>query len=221
MFNKTYRLRKWVKILITILAITSVLIAVFHIPFIRENHYIRTFLGLDATTKNVKIALETEIPSWIEKDIIHIHTTARTGRQLRDIKSVVIHYVGNPNSSAKNNRDYFDKPSTTVSSHFIVGLDGEIIQCVPLYEWSAASNNRNRDTISIEVCHPDESGKFNVDTYNSLVKLTAWLCDTFSISQDEIIRHHDITGKICPKYYVENEDQWLLFKEKVGENRNR
>lgn len=43
-------------------------------------------------------------------------------------------------------------------------------------EISAATNQRNSDTISIEVCHPDESGRFSEVTYRSLIKLCAWLC---------------------------------------------
>ena len=107
-----------------------------------------------------------EIPDFIDSQLIHVHTTARTGIQLEDIKDIVIHYVGNPGTTAQNNRDFFDKDDTEVSSHFVVGLKGEIIQCLPLWERSAASNNRNKDTISIEVCHPDGTGKFNDATYN-------------------------------------------------------
>lgn len=166
-------------------------------------------------SKNVKIAQGLAIPEWIVPQIISVHSTARTGAHLTDIKNIVIHYVGNPNTSAQNNRDYYDKPTTEVSSHFVVGLEGEIIQCVPLWEKSAASNNRNRDTISIEVCHPDKSGKFNNVTYNSLIKLTSWLCEKFGLDEKDVIRHYDITEKICPKYYVENPEEWKEFKEDV------
>ena len=157
------------------------------------------------------------MPEWVDVQLIHKHTTARTGINLKDIKNIVIHYVGNPNTAAQNNRDYFDKADTTVSSHFIVGLNGEIIQCVPIYEKSAASNERNKDTISIEVCHPDDSGKYNDKTYESVIKLIAYLCENFSLDENDIIRHYDITGKICPKYYVENEDAWETLKEDVKE----
>lgn len=178
---------------------------------------IAVYLNFFVISNNkVQKAKETEIPEWVDKQIIHKHSTARTGILLDDIKNIVIHYVGNPNTSAKNNRDYFNKPSTGVSSHFIVGLGGEVIQCVPIYERSAASNQRNKDTISIETCHPDESGKFNDNTYNSLVKLTAYLCYQFDLKQDDVIRHYDVTGKNCPKYYVENEDEWENFKKDVG-----
>ncbi len=183
-------------------------------PKIYHSDFIAGLYG-NTISKNVEKATELQMPDWIDEQIIHKHTTARTGIKLTDIKDIVIHYVGNPNTTAQNNRDYFDKIDTRVSSHFIVGLDGEIIQCVPLFERSAASNDRNKDTISIEVCHPDETGKFNDTTYNSVIKLTSWLLNEFSLDENDIIRHYDITGKICPKYYVENEDEWTKFIEDV------
>ena len=75
--------------------------------------------------------------------------------------------------------------------------------------------SENADTVSIEVCHPDETGKFTDATYRSLVQLTAWLCVKFDLKEDQIIRHYDVTGKNCPKYFVENEDAWEMFKDNV------
>ncbi len=158
-----------------------------------------------------------KIPEWIDVQLIHIHSTARTGKELETVKNIVIHYVGNPGSTAQNNRDYFDKDSTEVSSHFVVGLEGEIIQCVPLYERSAASNQRNKDSVSIEVCHPDEGGRFAEATYASVVKLTAWLLHEYGLTEADVIRHYDVTGKLCPLYYVQHEDAWTALKNDIGE----
>lgn len=144
---------------------------------------------------------------------------SRPGISLKTVIGVVIHYTANPGSTAENNRNYFeglkDSQVTYASSHYIVGLDGEIVQCIPLDEIAYASNERNDDTISIEVCHEDESGKFNKETYQSLVKLVAWICGEYNLKENDIIRHYDITGKICPKYYVEHEDAWKDFKTQV------
>lgn len=156
----------------------------------------------------------TTPPDYVDVQLLS-NTHARTGVKLVEINSIVIHYTGNPGTTAQNNHDYFNKSDTDVCSHFVIGLDGEIIQCVPLDEKSAASNNRNLDTISIEVCHPDKSGKFNTETYNSLVKLTAWLCDNSSLKANDVIRHYDITGKECPKYFVDNESAWNTFLSDV------
>jgi len=168
---------------------------------------------LPAKQLNVK-TLTT--PDYVDEQLINVGF-ARTGVKLVEINNIVIHYVGNPATSAQNNRDYFNKADTTVCSHFVIGLDGEVIQCIPLDEKSNASNNRNLDTISIEVCHPDESGKFNNATYSSLVKLTAWLCDNSGLKAKDVIRHYDITGKECPKYFVDNESEWKNFLEDVKE----
>lgn len=169
-----------------------------------------------APDKALKYLTDIEIPDWIDEQIIYKHNTARTGQPLSEVKNIVLHYVGNPGTSAQNNRDYYNKPDTEVSSHFIVGLNGEIIQCIPLYEKSSASNWRNGDTISVEICHPDETGEFTEATYNSVVKLTAWLLNKLKLDENDIIRHYDITGKLCPLYYVEHGDKWEELKKDVG-----
>ena len=96
-----------------------------------------------------------------------------------------------------------------------MGYEGEIVQCVPSTEIAYASNSRNEDTLSIECCHLDETGKFTDATYISLVRLTGWLCWRFNLTEQDVIRHYDVTGKICPKYYVENQGAWEQFKDDV------
>ena len=115
---------------------------------------------------------------------------------------MVIHYVGNPGTSAQANRNYFESLSTGeedtyASAHFVVGLEGEVIQCIPLTEIAYASNSRNDDTVAVEGCHPDETGQVSDVTYGQGVGLTAWLCETYHLKPNEDgIRHYDVTGKI-------------------------
>jgi hypothetical protein len=155
--------------------------------------------------------ISREVPSWVDVQIVDINGAGRRGTALGTVKDIAIHYVGNPGTTAQQNRDFFNQPDTTVSAHFLIGLEGEIIQCIPLDEMSSATNDRNGDTISIEVCHPDDTGEFTDATYQSLVKLTAWLCDNYHLSRDHVIRHYDVTGKLCPLYFVEHEDAWEQF----------
>ncbi len=210
----------WLTAVITALTVFGLVYCIRFFVKIKGNNGFIPSPYSSSYSKKVLKAEETEIPDFVDVQLINKHSTARTGAKLSDISYIVVHYVGNPGTTAQNNRDYFNKRDTEVSSHFVVGLDGEIIQCVPLYEKSAASNERNKDSISIEVCHPDESGEFNEKTYNSLIKLIAWLADEFSLDESQIIRHYDITGKICPKYYVENEDKWEKLKSDVKEKLN-
>ena len=166
-----------------------------------------------------------EVPSWVKQDFIRKNIFSRPDVRMQRVNNIVIHYVANPGSSAQNNRDYFDSLAdqdpqaggTSASAHFIVGLEGEVVQCIPVDEMAYAAAPRNSDTISIENCHPDETGQFTQETYNSLVKLTACLCDQLQLTQEDVIRHYDVNGKNCPKYFVEDEQAWKQFKNDVKE----
>lgn len=176
--------------------------------------------------EKLDIASTVQIPSWIEQKFLDVNAYSRVGEKLTDINDVVIHWVANPASTAADNWEYFDSlpypqanpNGTKASSQFIVGLEGEILQCMPLNEMAyAVKEKRNPDTISIEVCHPDWEGRFNDQTYQSVVKLTSWLLQQFHLDTTHILRHYDITGKDCPKYYVDHEDAWEQFKADVGD----
>ncbi len=156
-------------------------------------------------------------------------TNGRTGQKLIP-KGIVIHYVGNPNSTAVNNRNYFESGSggNGVSAHYIVGLQGEIVQCVPETEcaqhagksygtqWEAQAKKNNSTYMGIEVCHPDASGKFNVDSYSALVELCADICTRYNFTQIDVYRHYDVTGKKCPMYYVNNQQAWETMLVDIG-----
>ena len=161
-------------------------------------------------------------PEYVEQLFLTPNEFSRPEIPLTEVNNIVVHYVGNPCSTALENRNYFESlkdqtgtNTTSVSSHFVIGLEGEVVQCIPFTEVSYASNHRNRDTISIECCHPDTTGRFYKSTYQSLVNLCAYLCREFKLEAKDVIRHYDVTGKICPKYYVEHEEEWAAFIEDV------
>ena len=161
------------------------------------------------------------VPEYVTEELLPVNRFSRPAIPLEKINGVVIHYVGNPATSAEANRNYFasladGREGTFASSHFIVGLEGEVLQCVPLTEIAYASNDRNGDTVAIEVCHPDETGEFSRETYERLVELTAWLCRTFDLNPDtDVLRHYDVTGKVCPRYYAEQPEAWARFLDDV------
>ena len=162
-----------------------------------------------------------ELPPYITEELLTVNPYSRPGELLEHVNAVVIHYIGNPGTSAEQNRSYFqglaDSGATSASSNLIVGLEGETLLCVPLNEVAYCSNSRNADTISIEFCHPDDTGEPTAETYEALVRLTAWLCDLYGLDPEEdVIRHYDVIGKECPRYYVRNEDAWLRFKQDVS-----
>lgn len=189
----------------------------------------------------------------ITESFLTLNQYSRPQKPLEKVTKIAVHYVGNPNTSAAANRSYFeglksqipDKTNTYrlnpdgtymldangnkikltyVSSHFLIGLQGEIIQNIPLNEWSYCTNQANGYSISIECCHPDSTGKFNEATEQSLAELCAYLLEKFGLGADDIIRHYDVTGKQCPLYWSPTKYQsaevanarFKEFKDKVA-----
>lgn len=163
---------------------------------------------------------ELDLPDWVTVKLLPVNEWSRPGTPLEAVNGVVVHYVGNPGTTAEQNNSYFrglaESHLTYASSQFLIGLEGEVLLNVPLDEVAYCSNNRNGDTLSIECCHPGEDGAFTPETYDALVKLVRWLMDTYGLEREDIIRHYDVTGKECPKYFVEHEDDWAAFLDEVS-----
>lgn len=178
-------------------------------------------------TAETEAELPVEKKKYIEErpellvELLDINEYSRPGTALEKVRGIVVHYTANPGTTAEQNRGYFQglaqSGETYASSHFVIGLSGEIVQCIPCNEIAYASNERNADTVSIECCIPDETGRFNEETYQSLVELVAWLMGRYDLTAEDVIRHYDVTGKACPKFYVENQWAWDQFKTDVVE----
>lgn len=174
---------------------------------------------LDETVQGLSVEEYAKHPAWTE-DFLTPNEYSRPGDALTKVNSIFVHYTANPGTSAAQNRSYFEQQKDThersVSSHFIIGYDGEIIQCVPLDEIAYAVQTRNEDSISIECCYLAEDGSFTQETYDSLIMLLRWLVEVYALDvEEDILRHYDCGGKKCPIYYVENEDAWRKLKENV------
>lgn len=148
-------------------------------------------------------------------------------------KGIVVHYVGNPGSSAIGNRNYFEN-SGVASAHYIIDISGEIIRCIPDNEiawhagrsygskWDAIAKTNNSRFIGIENCHPDATGKFGDKTRTALIELCADLCKKYGFSaQNDVYRHYDVTGKSCPLWHVRNPAEWEKLKSDIAQKLNQ
>ena len=169
---------------------------------------------------------ELVAPDWYTQEFLKVNPYPRPGTKREEILDIVVHYVANPGTTASQNRNYFanlanqkGSDKTSASSHYIIGIDGEILQLIPLDEVAYANYPRNKDTVSIECCHPDSTGEFTEATKESLVRLTAWLCQELYLTEKNVIRHYDITGKNCPKFYVSDEDAWKEIIKEIKKKR--
>lgn len=219
---------RWTRVLLWIFVIVFITAGVCLLLWLMPDDEIPANSLLDEDT-TIRLETEPDTPEYVnpvprpEVDEQHltINDYSRPGKKVKKIEKIVIHYLGNPQTSAQENHDYFeslkDLKNVSMSANYVIGIDGEIIECVPAGEVAYASNEMNEKSVSVENCHIDESGRFTELTYESCVHLTAYLIAEYRLDREDIIRHYDVTGKACPLYYVENEDKWEEFRDDVME----
>lgn len=143
------------------------------------------------------------------------------------IEWLVMHYTANDGDSDTSNGKYFQKPLNPVASaHFFVD-DDSITISVPedyvafhcgAYHYTHPFC-RNYNSIGIEMCDAKRDGKVmaTAKTIANAADLAAMLCEKYNIPVDHIIRHYDVTGKLCPKYWVDDPDGIVRFRKLVKE----
>ena len=129
-------------------------------------------------------------------------------------EGIILHYIGNPGTSAKANANYFANVQSQVSVHYIVD-DNEIIEIIPpdRKSYGTAKKEYNEKYIQIEMCHPDSTGKISEKTLENTVWLCKKLIKEYGIYK--VIRHYDATGKKCPLWYVNHAAEWNLLQARI------
>lgn len=155
------------------------------------------------------------------------------------IKYIVIHYVG-ALGGAKANCEYYAERNRNASAHYFVDFDGSIWQSVEdkNIAWHCGSASgykhvecRNANSIGIEMCvrkantktlyENDKDWYFEDATVKSTIELTKMLIQKYKIPAERILRHYDVTGKICPNPFVYNHTKhtWSSFKNALTSKR--
>lgn len=142
-----------------------------------------------------------------------------------DIKYIVVHYTANKGDTALNNVKYFSNNKVSASAHYFVDENciytsvpetdtayhcGGKLQGSGGHAWYKKCTNSN--SLGIEMCMHDKSGNLRDKVIGNCMKLVAYLMEKYGISIDNVIRHYDVTGKMCPLPFVKNERMWLEFK---------
>ena len=138
-------------------------------------------------------------------------------------KYIVIHYVGATGGAEANCR-YFQRVNRGASAHYFVGHKGEIWQCVEDKDiaWHCGANKykhpycRNTNSIGIELCCRKNLSNgtwyFEDATVKAAAELVKELMQKYNIPVANVIRHFDVTGKMCPEPYVRDTGAWNTFK---------
>lgn len=151
------------------------------------------------------------------------------------IKYIVIHYFGGL-ATAKNLAAYWAREYVGASAHYAIGHEGEIFQIVEDDDvaWHCGAKSykhatcRNTNSIGIEMAvkkkntgtlnATDKDWYFTPQTVATAVELTRQLMKKYNIPAENVIRHYDVTGKICPNPYYYNllESTWQTFKAAIS-----
>lgn len=155
------------------------------------------------------------------------------GREpMQRVLGVVLHWYGKPGQSAWEVWRYFDALTGPDygSAHFVVDAE-TVLQAVPLDEIAYHAGPRaattpealerfgdypNAHLVGIEMAHADWEGRILPETLASVRMLCAWLCWRFDLNpMSDVIRHHDVTGKDCPRWFVTHPDELDAFRDSV------
>ena len=153
----------------------------------------------------------------------------------QNIKYIVIHYTANNGDTAKNNAEYYKNSYVGASAHYFVDEGDVIYQSVKDTDtaWAVGGTGkythpycRNANSISIELCSRNKNGSgraasdngwyFKDETVKNAAALCRELMEKYGIPAENVIRHYDVWGKICPAPFVNNPGLWENFKELIS-----
>lgn len=179
----------------------------------------------------------------ITQDLITVNYSRRTNRL---IEYIVIHYFGALGDDA-GVVNYFDRDGINASAHYALD-DDSITQAVLDGDaaWHCGDSGKgtlkgkccNANSIGIEVrpykantshlSAADTDWYFHEQTTENLVELVRYLMDKHGIDADHVVRHFDVTSKLCPRpwvgddintYYGKTGNQlWADFKSKLEDD---
>lgn len=172
--------------------------------------------------------------SYILKEKLAAPGNYGSSRAAAQIKYLVIHYTGNDGDTAAGNAAYYQRNIVEASAHYFVD-DSTVWRSVPdlLTAWAVGGKRyascgqtgggtmhgivTNANSISVELCDTVKDGTYRASeaTLANAVALVVDLMKQYGIPLENVYRHFDVTGKLCPSYMVDA-DKWAEFKQRIA-----
>lgn len=146
----------------------------------------------------------------------------RAGRK-SPVEYLVLHYTANQGDTARGNLDFFAREVTKSSAHYFVDRN-EVCQSVPegaaAYHVGGKTRKHprcvNDNSIGIELC--DSAFRVPRETEQRALELARDIIQRYHIPPENVLRHYDVTGKLCPLPWVRDPAGWWTFKEKLEDD---
>lgn len=176
------------------------------------------------------------------ENLIPINPYTRPGTIRSFTRNVVWHYTANPGASAYNHFIYFGKTlieqnkvlealaaketdpvkkaeilakRVFASAQYFIDPN-ETLLIIPEGELAYHASQANPYSIGVELCI-EADGSFHPETIKQAVALGVELAGRYNLNPlTDYIRHYDVTGKICPKRWVDHPEEWEEFKQEVN-----
>lgn len=169
-------------------------------------------------------------------DYVEKNKYSRPGIPLLDVRGIVIHWTANPGATDTGHQDYFDGDDgggeRYASAHMFVDKDSATL-IVPVNEVAYHANERackidklkgeskgykgnaNVTTLGLELCI-EKDGSIHPDTLARAEKIVAEWVEKYKLNPvNDVYRHYDVTGKNCPRPWVEDFALYKKFRNNV------
>ena len=157
-------------------------------------------------------------------------------RGFREIDYITVHYTADIGASAHEECLSFEDRYRGASAHFFVDETG-VWRCVQDRDisWHCGSDVyyhdscRNTTSVGIEMCcykrstyttsAYDSDWYFAEKTVENTAALVREMMMRYGVPLENVVRHNDVSHKVCPAPYVNSFSAWQAFLKKVGENK--
>lgn len=156
-----------------------------------------------------------------------------SGRGGNSIRYIVVHYTANNGDTAANNGSYFAGANRQASAHYFVD-ETSVVQSVGDGDaaWHCGGGLQgagghgfhgkctNRNSLGVEMCSDKVGGRYVITaaTVERTRELARYLMRRYNVPASRVIRHYDVTGKLCPEPWVRNPGLWQDFKTRLEED---
>lgn len=145
------------------------------------------------------------------------------GLRGQKVEYIVVHYTAGRNDTALANGKYFAREKVGASAHWFVDEQDAVLSVEEHFvAWHCGGAVyrhpacRNGNSIGVEMCSEmDAKGEyyFTQQTIENAQELVRMLMEKYNVPVERVIRHYDVTGKVCPAPFVgAGKDAWEEFK---------